>query len=85
MLSMDSNVSTCFFDFRGSSEVALFWKLADVVLNLTHTRFQPMFTVIEISSQGFVFGSAHGSFLIRRQRSHPGVVLPLVVSNSAKH
>ena len=23
----------------------------------------------------------HGSFLIRRQRGHPGVVLPLVVSN----
>ena len=26
---------------------------------------------------------AHGSFLIRRQRGHPGVVLPLVISNSA--
>ena len=25
----------------------------------------------------------HGSFLIRRQRGHPGVVLPLVISNSA--
>ena len=25
----------------------------------------------------------HGSFLIRRQRGRPGVVLPLVVSNSA--
>ena len=25
----------------------------------------------------------HGSFLIRRQRGHPGVVLPLVVSNPA--
>ena len=29
--------------------------------------------------------SAHGSFLIRRQRGHPGVVLPLVISNSAHH
>ena len=27
----------------------------------------------------------HGSFLIRRQRGHPGVALPLVVSASAKH
>ena len=27
----------------------------------------------------------HGSFLIRRQRGHPGVVLPLVISNSANH
>ena len=25
----------------------------------------------------------HGSFLIRRQRGHPGVVWPLVISNSA--
>ena len=28
---------------------------------------------------------AHGSFPIRRQRGHPGVVLPLVISNLAKH
>ena len=27
----------------------------------------------------------HGSFLIRRQRGHPGVVLPLVISNPANH
>ena len=27
----------------------------------------------------------HGSFLVRRQRGHPGVVLPLGISNSAKH
>ena len=27
----------------------------------------------------------HGSFLIRRQRGHPGVVLPLGISNSANH
>ena len=27
----------------------------------------------------------HGSFLIRRQRGHPGVALPLVISNSANH
>ena len=27
----------------------------------------------------------HGSILIRRRRGHPGVVLPLVVSNSADH
>ena len=27
----------------------------------------------------------HGSFLIRRRRGHPGVVLPLVISNSANH
>ena len=27
----------------------------------------------------------HGSFPIRRQRGHPGVVLPLVISNSATH
>ena len=27
----------------------------------------------------------HGSFLIRRQRGHPGVVLPLVTSSSANH
>ena len=26
----------------------------------------------------------HGSFLIRRQRGHPGVVLQLVIHNSAK-
>ena len=25
----------------------------------------------------------HGSFLIRHQRGHPGVALPLVISNSA--
>ena len=25
----------------------------------------------------------HGSFLIRRQRGHPDVALPLVISNSA--
>ena len=25
----------------------------------------------------------HGSFLVRRQRGHPGVALPLVISNSA--
>ena len=25
----------------------------------------------------------HGSFLIRRQRGHPGVALPLVIYNSA--
>ena len=29
--------------------------------------------------------SIHGWFLVRRQRGHSGVVLPLVVSNSAKH
>ena len=29
--------------------------------------------------------TTHGSFLIRRQRGHPGVVLPLVISNSANH
>ena len=29
--------------------------------------------------------STHGSFLIRRQRGHPDVVLPLVISNSANH
>ena len=29
--------------------------------------------------------STHGSFLIRRQRGHPGVALPLVISNSANH
>ena len=28
--------------------------------------------------------STHGSCLIRRQRGHPGVVLPLVISNSAE-
>ena len=28
---------------------------------------------------------AHGSFLIRRQRGHPGVVLPLVISDLANH
>ena len=27
----------------------------------------------------------HGSFLIRRQRGHPGVVLPLVIYNSANY
>ena len=27
----------------------------------------------------------HGSFLIRRQGGHPGVVLPLAISNSANH
>ena len=27
----------------------------------------------------------HGSFLIRRHRGHPGVVLPLAVSTSANH
>ena len=26
-----------------------------------------------------------GSFLIRRQRGHPGVDLPIVISNSANH
>ena len=30
-------------------------------------------------------GRAHGSFLIRRQRGHPGVVLPLVVSDLVNH
>ena len=30
-------------------------------------------------------GATHGSFLIRRQRGDPGVVLPLVISNSANH
>ena len=29
--------------------------------------------------------STHGSFLIRGQRGYPGVVLPLVISNSAKN
>ena len=29
--------------------------------------------------------STHGSFLIRRQRGHPGFVLPLVMPNSANH
>ena len=29
--------------------------------------------------------TTHGSFPIRRQRDHPGVVLPLVISNSANH
>ena len=29
--------------------------------------------------------STHGSFLIRHQRGHPGVVLPHVISNSANH
>ena len=29
--------------------------------------------------------NGHGSFLIRRQRGHPGLVLPLVISNSANH
>ena len=29
--------------------------------------------------------ATHGSFLIRRQRGHPGVVLPLVHSSSANH
>ena len=28
---------------------------------------------------------AHGSFLIRRRRGHPGVVLALVISDSANH
>ena len=28
---------------------------------------------------------AHGSFLIRRQRGHPGLVLPLVIYNSVNH
>ena len=28
--------------------------------------------------------STHGSSLIRRQRGHPGVVLPLVIYDSAK-
>ena len=32
---------------------------------------------------GHHFTCTHGSFLIRCQRGHPGVVLPLVVSNSA--
>ena len=27
----------------------------------------------------------HGSFLIRRHRGHPGVVLPPVISTSANH
>ena len=27
----------------------------------------------------------HGSFLVRRHRGHPGVVLPLVISDSANH
>ena len=31
------------------------------------------------------FTCTHGSCLIRRQSGHPGVVLPLVVSNSANH
>ena len=30
-------------------------------------------------------GSALGSFLIRHQRGHPDVVLPLVIYNSANH
>ena len=30
-------------------------------------------------------GPTHGSFLIRSQRGRPGVVLPLVISNSANH
>ena len=30
-------------------------------------------------------GSAHGSFLIRAQRGHLGVVLPLFISNSVNH
>ena len=30
-------------------------------------------------------GCTHDSFLIRRQRGHPGVVLPLVISNPANH
>ena len=29
--------------------------------------------------------ATHGSFPIRRQRGHPGVVLPLAISNSAGH
>ena len=29
--------------------------------------------------------STHGSFLIRRQRGHPGFVLPLLISNSANN
>ena len=28
---------------------------------------------------------SHGSFLIRRQRGHPGVVLQLVICSSANH
>ena len=31
------------------------------------------------------FHCTHGSFLNRRQPGHPGVVLPLVISNSANH
>ena len=29
--------------------------------------------------------TTRGSFLVRRTRRHPGVVLPLVISNSANH
>ena len=29
--------------------------------------------------------TTHGSFLIRRQRGHPGFVLPLVIFKSANH
>ena len=39
-------------------------------------------TIIISASMGM---STHSSFLIRRQGGHPGVVLPLVISNSAKH
>ena len=34
---------------------------------------------------GDLVNLTHGSFLIRRQRGHPGVVLWLVISNSAKN
>ena len=32
-----------------------------------------------------VIGCTHGWFLTRRQRGHPDVVVPLVISNSANH
>ena len=35
--------------------------------------------------RGFSDSEKHGSFVIRRQRGHPGVVLLLVVSNSTDH
>ena len=41
--------------------------------------------VVSASRSGGGGTKTHGSILIRRQRGHPGVVLPLVISNSANH
>ena len=48
-------------------------------------RLRHVVNLLPCGSREKASWTTHGSFLIRRQRSHPGVVLPLVISNSANH